>query len=136
MTEGLVCWRCGASLEALPVPFGRRDECPSCRADLHVCRMCRHYDPRVSKACREPVAEEVKDKDRSNFCDWFQARAGAYAVPSGREADDSRARLEALFSLAPPDRAGGEKAAPPSEADAARQALDRLFGGGSGSGHE
>ena len=130
MTEGLVCWRCGASLEALPVPFGRRDECPACRADIHVCRMCRHYDTRVARACREPVADAVTDKDRSNFCNWFQARAGAYAAPEGREGDAARARLEDLFGLGSPPGASSETTTPPSEADAARQALERLFGGG------
>jgi len=92
--------------------------------------MCRHYDTRVARACREPVADAVTDKDRSNFCNWFQARAGAYAAPEGREADASRARLGALFGLGSPPGASSETTAPPSEADAARQALERLFGGG------
>jgi hypothetical protein len=133
--EMRVCWKCGASLEGLPRTFGRRDECPACRTDLHVCRMCRHFDPRVSKACREPVAEEVKDKERANFCDWFQER---YGPGSSRPADDgaaARQALETLFGVgeaagtAPhptPAPAGG--ATRRQEADAAREALDRLFG--------
>jgi hypothetical protein len=132
--EGRVCWKCGASLEGLPRSFGRRDECPACRADLHVCRMCRHFDPRVSKACREPVAEEVKDKERSNFCDWFQERAGAGPSPAGAEGAAARQALEALFGgsgapTATPASAPGpaSRAATPSEADAAREALERLF---------
>ena len=134
-----VCWKCGASLEGLPRPFGRREECPACRAELHVCRMCRHYDPRVSRACREPVAGEVKDKERANFCDWFQARQGAGPGSPGGSDASSRQALEALIGLggdpggvpadSRADPAAGGAPAPRDEAAAARAALERLFGG-------
>jgi len=60
MAHGLVCWKCGAGLEALSLPLSRRDECARCRAELHVCRMCVEYDVAVAKHCREPTAEEVR----------------------------------------------------------------------------
>ncbi|TCS73788.1 hypothetical protein EDC61_10110 [Sulfuritortus calidifontis] len=118
MPEGLVCWKCGAALDALPQPLSRRAECPSCRAELHVCRLCRHYDPAKAKQCREPVAEDVKDKTRANFCDWFQPKAGAYATPA--KTTGARAELDALF--------GGDTGHA-AEPDSARRALDDLFGG-------
>ena len=118
---GLVCWKCGSSLESLSLPLRRQDECRACGADLHACRLCRFHDPAVAKSCREPVAEEVKDKTRANFCDYFQPRAGAFnAVPD--EAAQARARLESLFG-------GGAGAATPA-ADGERARLEELFGGG------
>jgi len=93
----LVCWKCGASLAALSLPLRRLDECPSCRAELHVCRMCVDYDPRVAKQCREPTAEEVRDKTRANFCDYFKPRPGAYVPTDTSEAERARAELEKLF---------------------------------------
>ena len=78
MADNIVCWKCGADLADLPQPFGRRDECPSCKIDLHVCRMCEFYDTRSNNSCREPVAEDVLDKERSNFCDYYKARWEAY----------------------------------------------------------
>jgi hypothetical protein len=93
---GLVCWKCGASLAHLSLPLSRRDECSSCRAELHACRLCRFHDPAVAKACREPVAEEVRDKTRANFCDHFAPVAGAHQGVSG-EAEAARAALESLF---------------------------------------
>lgn len=95
MSDSLVCWKCGAPLDALPQPLGRRAECPACHVELHVCRLCRHHDPGKSGQCREPMAEEVKEKTRANFCEWFQARPGAYSALS--RDGDARARLEALF---------------------------------------
>src|ERR1700746_298296 len=91
MAHDLVCWKCGASLAELSLPLRRLEECPKCRAELHVCRMCVDYDPRVAKACREPTAEEVNDKTRANFCDHFKPRPGAYPPPNIAEAERPRA---------------------------------------------
>ena len=97
MAHGLVCWKCGAGLEALSLPLSRRDECARCRAELHVCRMCVEYDVAVAKHCREPTAEEVRDKQGANFCDFFRPRPGAYPPPDRTAVDSARAELERLF---------------------------------------
>jgi hypothetical protein len=96
MGHGLNCWKCGASLEALTLPLRRLEECKACRSELHVCRMCVEYDTRVAKHCREPTAEEVRDKTAANFCDHFKPKVGAFVAPTG-EADAARAALENLF---------------------------------------
>lgn len=116
--NGLVCWKCGTSIGDEPLPLSRMAECRACRAQLHVCRLCAFYDTRVAKACRETVAEEVKDKERANFCGYFQPRLGAHAPEN---AVDARARkeLDALFAS---DKSDGE----PGVKDA-RRALDDLF---------
>lgn len=92
MSDDLQCYRCGASLEALSLPISRQDECPECSAYLHVCRMCRFYDANVAKQCTEDDAEEVMQKERSNFCDWFKPGAGVF--DPARAAAESRARGE------------------------------------------
>ena len=97
MAHGLVCWKCGAGLEALSLPLSRRDECARCRAELHVCRMCVEYDVGVAKHCREPTAEEVRDKQGANFCDFFRPRPGAFRPPDHTAVDSARAELERLF---------------------------------------
>ena len=97
MGHNLVCWKCGADLAALTLPLMRRDECPSCRAELHVCRMCVDYDPQVAKQCREPTAEEVSDKTHANFCDFFKPRPGAYTAPNTLAVERSRSELDKLF---------------------------------------
>jgi len=113
----LQCWKCGALLRDVPQPFGRRAECLACHAELHVCNMCRHFAPGKAKQCMEPMAEEVKDKTRANFCDWFQAGPNRAAGPS---APGDRSALDSLFGT-PQDEA-------PSTPDSARKALDDLFG--------
>ena len=65
MAHSIACYRCGASLAALTLPLSRRDQCPACFADLHVCRMCRHFDADSRRGCREPVAEAVRERERA-----------------------------------------------------------------------
>jgi len=97
MAHDLVCWKCGVSLAELSLPLRRLDECPKCRAELHVCRMCVEYDTRVAKHCREPIAEEVRDKTAANFCDFFKPRPGAYVAPNTAEVNRAKAALDKLF---------------------------------------
>jgi hypothetical protein len=65
-----ICRACKKEL-AVGRGVGRRDVCPFCGVDLRCCLNCSHYDPGVSKQCREPGAEQVKEKGRANYCDFF-----------------------------------------------------------------
>jgi hypothetical protein len=97
MSHDLSCWKCGASLAELTLPLRRLEECPKCHAELHVCRMCVDYDTRVAKHCREPTAEEVNDKTHANFCDHFKPRPGAYTPPNTAEVEAAKSALDQLF---------------------------------------
>lgn len=97
MNHQLVCYRCGESLAALSLPLSRRDQCPQCSADLHVCKMCVHFDAHVPRQCREDGAEDVKDKDRPNFCDWFKPSDNAFDPDRKSKEDAARNALDALF---------------------------------------
>jgi len=95
--HGLRCWKCGASLAEYTLPLRRLEECRACGAELHACRMCEFYDTSKAKHCREPVAEEVKDKAVANFCDYFLPTPAAYQPEAMSAAERARAELEALF---------------------------------------
>ncbi|MGE0372315.1 MAG: hypothetical protein AB7Q01_10560 [Gammaproteobacteria bacterium] len=119
--DACVCWKCGAEQQELLLPLARLAECPSCRAQLHVCRMCRYFDTKAAQQCREPVADLVTDKQRANFCGYFQIRPDAF-IPDSGKAGESRREMEALF---------GGTVTPASESrsqeDAARDKLNDLF---------
>ena len=126
MDETLVCWNCGAPLDDIPMPPGRLAECLQCHAELHVCRACVFFDTQVAKHCRETIAEEVQDKTRANFCDYFQLRPEAYRPLDDREARAARTQLESLFGGKAPDTppAADEPKSPEQQA---REALESLF---------
>ena len=120
MTD-LVCWNCGASLKHELQPLSRRAVCVVCEVELHVCRLCQFYDPRVSDQCTEERAEQVREKDRANFCDYFKPKAGAYVARDDSRARTARNRLEGLF---------GATAGKPEAAEDVQQNWDRLFKAG------
>lgn len=59
--------------------------------------MCIYFDPVVTRQCREDGAEDVKEKDRPNFCDWFRPSDNAFNPDRRSEADAAKAALDALF---------------------------------------
>ncbi len=127
----LSCWNCGAALTTLVLPVSRRADCPDCRAELHCCRMCRHFDRDRPEQCREDRAEPPTNKDVANFCDWFEPRAGLAGVLAPEDA--ARTRLDALFGGASdtagsaPEGGAGEGEGSDDPAAVARRRLDDLF---------
>ena len=93
----LDCWKCGAPLVDLPLPVGRNEYCRACRAEIHVCRMCRFYDLSKAKHCAEPVAEPVQYKERANFCGYFEPVGGRLQA-ADPAAESAREALAALFA--------------------------------------
>ena len=89
----VVCHGCNKTLKR-PDKIGLRDECEFCGADLHSCKSCEFYDPKVYNECRETSADVVREKDRANFCDYYQPKTSANVVS---EKDKLLAAAEALF---------------------------------------
>ena len=88
------CAFCGADVEVLG-RVGRREECPSCKRDLHACLQCKLFDRSYHNQCREPQAACVSEKESSNFCEFFDF--GRDAESERARAEDSRKKLEELF---------------------------------------
>jgi hypothetical protein len=97
---GAWCQSCGAEWTYKPSDVvGRIDTCPKCGVDAHACIHCAHYDPRAYNACKEPQAERVDDRTKSNFCDYFRlkpTKPGATGPAVDKNAA-ARAKLEGLF---------------------------------------
>ncbi|MFT5313107.1 MAG: hypothetical protein ACI8Z9_001592 [Paraglaciecola sp.] len=87
------------------LPMSRREECPGCNADQHVCKMCVHYDSRNRGSCNEERAESVSDRERANFCDYFKPSNGAFNAASLKQTQDAKAKFAALFGDEPTDKA-------------------------------
>lgn len=93
MASSLICFSCGKE-NPFTERIGRRDECFSCHTDLHVCKNCRFYDSSAYNECKEPSADVVREKETSNFCDFFEPGSGQFAKS---KRDDLLAQAEALF---------------------------------------
>ncbi len=95
MSISVFCFSCRKELTFAESKIGLREECPHCRADVHVCKNCEFYEVSAYNECRESSADRVKEKERSNFCDYFSLKSG-----KGSSEDQTaklRASAEALF---------------------------------------
>lgn len=95
------CYFCGTSIDP-GQKILREASCASCGRDLHACVQCRHYDPNAHNKCREPQAEWVTDKDKANFCEFFEFRETSALTQPGlggaqSSQDRARAALDSLF---------------------------------------
>ncbi|MBI2083906.1 MAG: hypothetical protein HYT76_10135 [Deltaproteobacteria bacterium] len=90
------CFSCENSIEVTE-RVGRRDSCPKCHADLHCCKNCEFYDRSAYNECRESQADRVLDKEKSNFCDYFQLAQAPHAMKENDVAAEAKRKLEALF---------------------------------------
>lgn len=94
MAYEFICWSCGKATEKLDKVF-RDDTCSHCHLAMKSCRNCKFYDPYAHDECREPMAEQVRDKERANYCDYFVP--GAQDTGQANAAEIAKAKLDALF---------------------------------------
>jgi len=90
------CHHCGREVQVL-AKVARTDGCPYCHSDLKCCLNCALHDPGANNQCREPQAEWQTDKDKANFCEFFEYRETAAGLGSAPGRDRARAALDALF---------------------------------------
>lgn len=98
-----MCKKCGKPMPE--VNIYRDSTCPNCGADLHSCINCKFYAPGSHYDCHETIEEPVRDKDRSNFCDFFKPAVIAFGSGTGLaggsasdKAQKARDAFNALFS--------------------------------------
>lgn len=124
----LQCWNCGTSLDALPRPITRHNNCPKCFESLRCCRLCRQYRPRDTISCADDRADPPINKENANFCDFFRPVGGTYDSVIGVKEADARKGLSDLFGGEETSEDDGEPSATKNDPDAFTKAeLEALF---------
>jgi hypothetical protein len=65
--------------------------------------MCERYAADVVTQCTEDDAEEVFDKEKSNFCDWYVIAAGRFDDGQNSTQRKAQSKLDSLFGDAEPE---------------------------------
>ena len=93
--------RCAACSAVLPIATSSLAQCPSCRAALHACRQCTHFEPTRRFECRQPIIERLADKNAANECDGFALRVTVErdASPDSTRPGDIRRGFDNLFKF-------------------------------------
>ena len=90
------CAECGG---VLPITADSLTQCPHCRAELHACRQCAHFDPARRFECVQPIVERIADKRARNECTAFSLMVTVERDTSGGSVrpDDARRAFGNLF---------------------------------------
>lgn len=91
----LTCFSCGHKIE-LTDRVQYNATCDKCSSYLKCCLNCKFYDPGAYNQCHESSADRVTNKDKSNFCDFFEAGSTSRFKENTRK-DDSLKKLNDLF---------------------------------------
>ena len=91
--------RCAACGAVLPIATDSLEQCPNCRAAIHACRQCTHFDTGRRFECAQPVPARIADKNARNECPEFSLRVTVErdATPDGTRPDDVRRAFRNLF---------------------------------------
>jgi predicted RNA-binding Zn-ribbon protein involved in translation (DUF1610 family) len=91
-----MCYFCGTPIDANMRVY-RSTTCPTCGKDLKICLNCRFYDPGAHWQCKETIPDPVREKDRANFCDYFQLNRGGSRGADGGKTEKAREQFKSLF---------------------------------------
>ncbi len=74
LVQATAASRCHACATPLLPGTDFRGTCPKCKADLHSCKQCAHFEPSTRFQCLKPVPERIAVKDKANECELFSPR--------------------------------------------------------------
>ncbi len=91
--------RCAACGAVLPVASSSLEQCPHCRADIHACRQCTHFEATKRFECTEPIPIRLADKNARNDCSAFALRVTIErdTSPDSTRPGDVRRAFDNLF---------------------------------------
>jgi hypothetical protein len=88
--------------------------------------MCKEFDG--LNHCNEPRAEDVSDREKANFCDYFSPSGQIFSNGDNSKADEAKAKLAELFGETPVNANKNQKDEQLSPAELAEQKLRQLLG--------
>lgn len=92
------CYKCQREI-SVGTYLPRHELCPFCSSALHCCFNCLYYDEFSPNKCSEAAADWVPDKEKANFCAFFESRQ-PQILKREMETDKARAYWESLWKKA------------------------------------
>ncbi|HEY4715507.1 MAG TPA: hypothetical protein VII00_00170 [bacterium] len=92
-----ICYFCSKGLHIERSP-GFRDLCVHCSKEIHICRNCRFFDENYYNKCREPKAEWVSDREKANYCEYFEFKESSFSARQAGSNEDAMKKWNKLFS--------------------------------------
>ncbi|HVN79826.1 MAG TPA: hypothetical protein VMW38_12570 [Terriglobia bacterium] len=96
--EVVRCALCGARIVDAEIDLETR--CPKCKADLHTCKQCTHFDTSTRYECTQPIPERLPRKSVRNQCSFFKMKKSIERETTSTGAgkpSDARQAFDNLF---------------------------------------
>ena len=90
------CYACGTRIDGSLKVF-RSSLCPGCGKELKVCLNCRFYSPGSHWDCRETIDEPVTNKEKANFCAYFEYKQDNTEQQAKKPGQDAKNAFLNLF---------------------------------------
>lgn len=90
-----MCWKCGNDPKNRKP--GRSETCETCGKDLRACKNCFFFAPGAHWDCHETIPEQVTDKERGNFCDYFRYKSKG-GTPVVNKNENGKNAFDSLFT--------------------------------------
>lgn len=114
LVQNVVASRCFSCSTTLASDTDFKGACPKCRATLHCCKQCVHFEPATRFQCTKTIPVRIPSKDQANTCELFSPRvtvardgvqstpnpsrlSGGSSSPAPRNVSDARAAFDSLF---------------------------------------
>jgi len=92
----MICYKCEKEIQLENNrSITRKEECTHCGVYLRCCLMCSFHDKSSYNECKEPMSERITEKEKPNFCDYFELNESLDSQSSKKE--DALADAMALF---------------------------------------
>jgi hypothetical protein len=92
--ETVKCAMCGAKVAS---SITAESTCSNCKAELHSCRQCTHFDPSARFECSKTITKRILNKNARNACELFAARTVVERQTSSGAPTDARQAFANLF---------------------------------------
>ncbi|MBN1697409.1 MAG: hypothetical protein JW881_07835 [Spirochaetales bacterium] len=90
------CYYCKSIFEE-DIEVFRSTTCSGCGRDVKVCMNCRFYSPGAYWDCRETIDEQVIEKDKANFCAYFELKEVEGTGEGKTQQDKAKDQFKKLF---------------------------------------
>ena len=89
--------KCAACGEKTPTTINFESSCLKCKADLHSCRQCTHFDPGARLECSKTIPARIVNKHGRNTCELFATRVVVERQTSSGPPTNARDAFAKLF---------------------------------------
>ncbi|MBI5376895.1 MAG: hypothetical protein HZA77_15795 [Candidatus Schekmanbacteria bacterium] len=96
--DNRICYFCKKEVASESSKVSINGTCHWCGNDLHCCLNCKYFDESKPNKCSEPESEWISNRERRNYCSFFEYRLESYeGFPGEKLKEELKKKADSLF---------------------------------------